>query len=193
MCKYNNPNEFYLKRPIEKVRRLILIFMLLAAVPYTLYAGTTGKLAGRVTDASSGDPVVGANVIIEGTYLGAATDVDGYYYVNNIPPGEYTVVVSSIGFQKVIIKKVPIKIDLTFKLDVKMNVTAVSTKEVVITAQRPLVQKDLTSTSVTVSANFWASDEEIHSSRKRSGSSPKSSSIKKMASALDSARLLPSW
>ncbi len=153
MRKYNNPNEFYFKYPFEKTRRLFLILLMVASMPFAIFAGTTGKISGKVTDAQSGEPIVGANVIVQGTYLGAATDVDGYYYINNVPPGEYTVVVSSIGFQKVIINKVPVKIDLTFKLDVKMNVTAISTKEVVITAKRPLVQKDLTSSSVTVSAN----------------------------------------
>lgn len=153
MCKHNNLNELIFKYLIEKVRGFILIIFLLSFMPLAVFAGTTGKLSGRVTDAKSGEPVVGANVVIEGTYMGAATDVDGYYYINNIPPGDYTVVISSIGYEKVVVKKVPIKIDLTFRLDVKLNITAINAKEVVITAQRPLVQKDLTSTSVTVSAN----------------------------------------
>ncbi len=153
MCNYNNQNVIGLKYILKKARELFFIPFLIIFLSGLAYAGTTGKLSGRVTDAQTGDPVVGANVIIEGTYMGAAADVDGYYYINNIPPGDYTVIVSAVGYEKVVIKKVPIKIDLTFKLDVKMNQTAVSTKEVVITAQRPLVQKDLTSSSVTISSN----------------------------------------
>ncbi len=116
-------------------------------------AGTTGKLSGRITDAQSGEPVIGANIIIEGTYMGAAADKDGYYYINNIPPGNYTVIVSSIGYEKVVVKRVPIKIDLTYNLDLKLNPQTISGKEVVVTAERPLVQKDLTSSSVTVTSD----------------------------------------
>ena len=152
MCKCDK-FKYVLKYFTQESVGLFLISLLILALPFTSYAGTTGKLAGKVTESESGEPIVGANVIIEGTYLGAATDADGYYYINNITPGEYTVVISSIGYKKVFVKKVPIKIDLTFTLDVKMETTTISTKEVVITAQRPLVQKDLTSTSVTVSAN----------------------------------------
>ena len=44
----------------------------------SLLAGTTGKIAGRVTDRQSGDAIIGANVMITGTNLGASTDTDGY-------------------------------------------------------------------------------------------------------------------
>ena len=159
MYNYTKQKVFN-KSYFEKIRLVLflsglLIFLInLPSTQYNIaYAGTTGKLAGKITDAKTGDPVVGANVIIKGTYMGAATDVDGYYYINNVPPGDYTVIVSSIGYEKVVINKVPIKIDLTFRLDITMNVTTINAKEVVITAKRPLVQKDLTSTAVTVSAN----------------------------------------
>ena len=152
MCKYYNTND-KIKYTIKRSLGIYILILMILALPLNLFAGTTGKLAGRVLDADTGEPVVGANVIIEGTYLGAAADVDGYYFINNIPPGEYTVVISSIGYKKVTVHKVPIKIDLTYKLDIKLQVTAINTEEVVITAQGPLVQKDLTSSSVTVSAN----------------------------------------
>jgi outer membrane receptor protein involved in Fe transport len=151
MC--NNDNLKVLKYLFIKVEEIFIISLLIFLISNISFAGTTGKLSGKITDAKTGEPVIGANILIEGTYLGAAADVDGYYYINNIPPGEYTVIVSSVGYEKVVIKKVPIKIDLTFNLDVKLNETSISTKEVVITAKRPLVQKDLTSSSVTVSSN----------------------------------------
>ncbi|HUI31644.1 MAG TPA: TonB-dependent receptor [Candidatus Acidoferrales bacterium] len=125
----------------------------LAVLHDSSFAGTTGKLAGKVTDAETGEPVVGATVLLQGTTMGAATDVNGYYYIDYITPGDYTVVISAVGYQKVVVKSVPIKIDLTFTLDMRMNQETISSKEVVVTAQRPLVQKDLTSTSVTVSSD----------------------------------------
>ncbi len=147
----------FLYSKAEGIFLLTLIFFLLSSLPNfwwnNTFAGTTGKLAGKITDAQTGEPLVGVNVLIQGTYLGAATDLEGYYYINNIPPGDYTVVISSIGYEKVFVKKVPIKIDLTYTLNVKMNPQSVNAKEVVVTAKRPLVQKDLTSTAVTVSSN----------------------------------------
>jgi len=136
-----------------KAKKILSVSSLIIFITGAAFAGTTGKLSGKVTDAQTGDPLVGANVIIEKTYLGAAATGDGYFYINNIPPGEYTVIVSSVGYEKVTINKVPIKIDLTFKLDVKLNPRTINSKEIVITANKPLVQKDLTSSSVTVSSD----------------------------------------
>ncbi|MGC8654850.1 MAG: TonB-dependent receptor, partial [Candidatus Kryptoniota bacterium] len=115
-------------------------------------AGTTGKLVGKVTDAQTGEPLVGVSVQLVGTYMGAATDMNGYYVVNYIPPGRYAVAFSAVGYEKVTVKDVSIKIDLTYTLNVMLKQHAVSTEEIVITAERPLVQKDLTSTSASVSA-----------------------------------------
>lgn len=146
-------NVIRLKNFTFCVRRLLIVPLICAGLSSISLAGTTGKLAGRITDSQTGDAVVGASIMIQGTSLGAATDLNGYYYVDYIPPGEYTVVISAVGYQKVTVNKVPIKIDLTFTLDRKLEQKAVNTQEVVITAERPLVQKDLTSTAVTVSAS----------------------------------------
>ncbi|MCK7523093.1 MAG: carboxypeptidase-like regulatory domain-containing protein [Ignavibacteriales bacterium] len=55
------------------MRKILLLFLL---VPFIIYSGTTGKLAGTIKDAQTGEPLVGANVIIEGTNFGAATNVE---------------------------------------------------------------------------------------------------------------------
>jgi uncharacterized membrane protein len=97
---------------------LMLVLLTLIGIAY---AGTTGKLTGKVTDADTGEPVIGANILIDGTYMGAAADVNGEYVINNIPPGEYTVSISAVGYQKTIVEKVLIKIDLTTNINVKLN------------------------------------------------------------------------
>jgi len=63
-----------------------------------LYAGTTGKIAGRVVDANTGEPLIGVNVVISGTSMGAATDIDGNYFIINIPPGIYEIKASLVGY-----------------------------------------------------------------------------------------------
>ena len=59
--------------------KFVKIFLLLLVCASSLYAGTTGKLKGDVTDKQTGEIILGANIIIEGTYFGAASDLDGYY------------------------------------------------------------------------------------------------------------------
>ncbi len=142
----------YLFKP-QAIQQLFILFaVLLFTIP--LFAGTTGKISGTVTDQETGEPIVGANVIIEGTYLGASADLEGYFSISNIPPGEYRVIFSAVGYQKIIVEKVRVNIDLTTNLDMKLSSSVIQlNQEVVVTSQRPLVQKDLTSTSVTISSN----------------------------------------
>jgi outer membrane receptor protein involved in Fe transport len=134
-----------------RVRALVLLFAV-TIIGSVLFAGQTGKVSGYVTD-ETGNPVLGANVILEGTYYGAATDENGYYYIINVAPGKYTLKVSSIGYQTVKVTNVRINIDKTTRIDVKLREQSVSLgKEVVVTAKKPLITKDLTSTSATVSS-----------------------------------------
>ena len=144
--------KLLLIKPLAPYKLFTLLILLVFSVP--IFAGTTGKISGYVTDSETGEPIVGANIIIEGTYLGASADLDGYYSISNIPPGEYRIIFSAVGYQKIIIEKVLVKIDLTTKLDMKLQSAVIQLgQDVVVTSQRPLVQKDLTSTSVTISSS----------------------------------------
>jgi outer membrane receptor for ferrienterochelin and colicin len=125
------------------MKRTLLLFVI---IPSIIFAGTTGKLTGRITDESTGEPLAGANVTLEGTNLGASTDVNGEYVVLNIPPGLFNVKVSSIGYVSVVTQDVKIIVDQTTNLSVKMKQTAIEVSEVIVSARTPLIQKDLTST-----------------------------------------------
>ncbi|MEK6649596.1 MAG: carboxypeptidase-like regulatory domain-containing protein, partial [Bacteroidota bacterium] len=59
------------------MQRLFFLVLLNAALLYSAWSGSTGKIAGRVIDATSKESLIGVNVIIEGTRLGAATDLEG--------------------------------------------------------------------------------------------------------------------
>jgi outer membrane receptor protein involved in Fe transport len=130
----------------------ILFAAILLLGPPMLLAGQTGKIAGRVLSAGENEPIIGANVTVQGTYLGAATDLDGYYTINNIPPGTYTVAVTYVGYRKYSVTNVQVRIDLTTRIDAKLVSEAIQADEVVVRAERPIVQKDLTSSSVTVTS-----------------------------------------
>ncbi|MEO0130781.1 MAG: carboxypeptidase-like regulatory domain-containing protein, partial [candidate division WOR-3 bacterium] len=80
---------------------LKIIFILAVFFSYTAYAGETGKIAGRIIDANTKEPLVGVNVIVEGTELGAATDATGHYLIINVPVGTYDITASYVGYEPV--------------------------------------------------------------------------------------------
>ncbi len=123
--------------------RKILFLILLA--PFFIYSGTTGKLSGTIKDAQTGEPLVGANVIIEGTNFGAATNVNGEYVILNISPGRYNVKFSFIGYETTIMQDVSITVDQTTVLQIKLNPQSIMVDEIIVTARTPLIQKDVTS------------------------------------------------
>lgn len=126
-------------------RCLTALGIWLLLIPGLLLAATTGSLRGTVNSASSGDPIVGANIVLDGTTQGAATDIMGLYYITNIPAGTYTVRVSAIGYATVEVSGQVVFNDLQAVLDVTMDETAIAGEVVTIIAERPLIEIDKTS------------------------------------------------
>ena len=124
-----------------------VFFLFLGSV---LFAGTTGKIAGFVVDKESGEPLPGVNIILEGTFLGASTDLDGQYAIINIPPGTYTVRAEFVGYESQVVRDVNISIDLTTRIDFSLNPTFVQGEVIEIEAKKEIIQKDLTGTMSTV-------------------------------------------
>ncbi|HWP82581.1 MAG TPA: TonB-dependent receptor [Bacteroidota bacterium] len=135
------------------MKSLSVILLITFVTSTVVFGGTTGKVAGRVKDASSGEPLIGANIVLEGTTLGAATDVEGYYVILNVPPGKYNVIVSSIGFTRKTVSGIQVNIDLTTTVDVSLDPTVVELEEVTVTAEIPVIRKDLTSSEARVTSN----------------------------------------
>jgi outer membrane receptor protein involved in Fe transport len=118
-----------------------------------LEAGITGKIVGRVIDAETGDPLIGANVIVEGTSLGAAADMDGYYMILNVRPGTYSVRAMMIGYQDVVVQNVKVLIDMNTDVDFTMSMTTLLGREVIVVAQEPAVRMDVTSTTFSIGSD----------------------------------------
>jgi len=130
----------------------VIVSMLLLTAPG--WGGTTGKIAGTVRDTQSGEPLVGVNVVIQGTAFGAATSIDGSYVIVNLPPGKYTLIGSAVGYTRKTIGGVGVSIDLTTTINFDLSSTVLEIgKEVVITAERPVIKKDLTSSEAHVDAS----------------------------------------
>ncbi len=107
-----------MKSPLKKI---VLATLLIVLCSVNLFAGETGKISGYITDKSTGEPLIGANIIVEGTYLGAAADIDGYYFIINVPPGKYTMKVSFMGHNPTTINEVIVDVDRTTKIDVGLT------------------------------------------------------------------------
>lgn len=119
----------------------------------SLYSGTSGKISGTITDEKTGEPIAGATVLLAGTKTGAASDIDGRYVIANVPPGTYTLNISSVGYRKNIVEGVQVNTDFTTRIDVKLSSQEVNLEAVVVHAERPLVRNDLTSSQTSVDAS----------------------------------------
>lgn len=112
--------------------------------------GTHGILEGRVIDRQTGEPLVAVNVFVLETSYGGASDAEGYYLINNVRAGVYDVRFSIIGYKTLIMRKVTILPDLRTRIDVELEEAAIELETVEVTAEKPVIQKDLASTSYSV-------------------------------------------
>ena len=129
------------------MRSLITIVLLVGLLHTVVYAGTTGILEGKVKDKDTGEPLVGVSVLIVGTSVGVATDIEGRFQLNNIETGTYDVRFSIVGYQSMTYKDVIIRSNLRTNLSVELKQSAVELGEVEVMAERPLIEKDVTSTN----------------------------------------------
>lgn len=137
-------------RPTVAAALSALVVLVTVAWAGSCFAGTTGKLAGRVTDAKTKQPITNATVILVGEKLGATVDEQGRYAILNIPPGSYTVKVLRVGYNSNVFVNIRISADNTTSLDATLGETAVQVQEIVIHTKRPVVKLNLTSNIATL-------------------------------------------
>lgn len=121
---------------------ILLISILWAGVAISQ---TTGKIAGTVTDAETGNPLPGVNVLLEGTEQGAATDESGDYFIIRIEPGVYSVTASMIGYQSVTKTEVRVNVDHTSRVDFALQTSVIAGQSVTIEAEREVISMDKSS------------------------------------------------
>ena len=109
----------------------------LISIPFILSIlnGQTGIISGFVTDSVSGESLIGANVFLQETGQGMATDINGYYIIQEIIPGNYTIMVSYIGFD---VSRQPLSImeDQSVKINIALVEQVVELTEVEVTAEK---------------------------------------------------------
>jgi len=137
----------------HRFSKILVTFFLIFIFGFsTALGGTTGKVTGVVIDKTTGKPLIGSNVILEGTVLGAATDLQGRYFILNIPPGTYSIRSTMIGYRPTIVSDASVSVDFTTRVDFELATSVLELGGVEIIATTPIIKKDLTSTRAVIGA-----------------------------------------
>ena len=131
------------------MNKIISLILLVAGLTF---AQNTGSIAGKITDAKNNEELPGVNIILKGTYYGAATDLRGGYKIESISPGNYTIEISYIGFKTMQFTGVRIEAGKTFQLDVKLEESVLTLdQDVVVVGDKPLLDVEETQSKRTIS------------------------------------------
>jgi outer membrane receptor protein involved in Fe transport len=145
-----------------------VLFIAIWTVQLPVWGGTTGKIAGRITDKVNGEPYVGANILVAGTSLGASSDVNGNFTVLQVPPDVYSVQVRALGYKSVTVTDVRVRIDQTETVDFQLEQEVIPGEAVTITAKREVVKQDV-ATSVTSISGHEVQDLPMNNVREVAG------------------------
>ncbi|UCH62515.1 MAG: TonB-dependent receptor [Fidelibacterota bacterium] len=147
---------------IYLITKYFIIILGLVLLAPTASGQTTGKIVGIVTEGVSGNPLYGVNVVVKGTYLGAATNPDGYFHILNVPVGVYEIEASMIGYKKTTIIDVMVSIDQNTKLDFVMEYEIIEGETIEVVAQRDILHKEISNSQQVVSAAQIAETPAVH-------------------------------
>ncbi|MCK4296769.1 MAG: carboxypeptidase-like regulatory domain-containing protein, partial [Candidatus Marinimicrobia bacterium] len=134
-------------------RKIVFIAVFISIFVFTtntVLADTRGKIAGRITDSETGLPLAGVNVYVAKEQIGSVSDTDGYFNILNLPPGQHDVIASIIGYKKVTIQRVGVASDQTSTINFELESSVLQGEEVIVIAQKPLVQADRTSSKAII-------------------------------------------
>ena len=133
-----------------KPKFLIVACFIACLLAGPIFGAVTGSITGTVTDSKTKEPLAGVSVSIDGTRMGAKTDMEGRFNVLNVPVGTYVLVFTSIGYARVEVSNVRVSADLaTFQNRELEQETKETGKVITVTAERPMIIKDKT-TSVNI-------------------------------------------
>jgi len=120
--------------------RKAAICLLIILTSLATFAQNKATLYGQITDYNTGETLIGVNVFIQGTSLGASSDLDGNYKISNIQPGEYSIALSYIGYEKKLFTGIKFTAGQKRLLNIRLKETVLTIdQEIVIVGQKPLV------------------------------------------------------
>lgn len=118
------------------MRKALLLFMFITSSVWAI--AQTGSITGTITDAKTTDPIIGANVIIQGTQVGAPTDMEGKFTINNLKPGTYTLAISFITYKTHVVPDVVVESGKISSVQVAMQEESTELQEVVVSGTREI-------------------------------------------------------
>jgi outer membrane receptor protein involved in Fe transport len=140
-------HQNFTKRSISLI--LILFLLFLGGIG-EISAQSRSKIVGQVKDADTKEPLIGVNIMIENTQLGAITDIQGKYFIINVPVGTYHVKASAVGYSKKTVIDVIVSADRTTTVDFTLKQEAIQGQEVVITADKNDLHREVSNTQTVV-------------------------------------------
>ncbi|MCZ7604048.1 MAG: TonB-dependent receptor [Melioribacteraceae bacterium] len=127
---------------------LLILFIITSQL---LLAQTKGRVGGSIVDAATGDPLPGVNVLVKGTYFGAASDFKGEFIINNVTEGSYTIEISLIGYKTLQYTGVVVESNKTTFLEVNMEESVLTLEQdVIVIGDKPLVDIEETQSKKTI-------------------------------------------
>ncbi|MGC9363448.1 MAG: TonB-dependent receptor [Fidelibacterota bacterium] len=126
--------------------------MMLIFSVFSLQAANYGKITGTVFDSKKTTPLVGANILIENSSLGAASDKNGNYVILQVPPGRYNVRCEMMGYKPMKIENVEVFAGRIATVQFPLEATVLDMDEVVVVAQKRIIEQDIGATTHSVSS-----------------------------------------
>jgi outer membrane receptor for ferrienterochelin and colicin len=115
------------------------LYLTLALIGFSISAWSqNGTIGGVVTDAKTQETIIGANVVIQGTTVGAATDIDGAFVIQNVKPGTYTIVVSFVTYKTHTITDVVVESGNKTSLAITLAEDVAELQEIIVTAKKEI-------------------------------------------------------
>lgn len=119
-----------------------------------LLSAETGVIKGQIFDKKTGEPIVGANIIVKGTYKGAASGSKGNFYISGLQPGDYDLKINMMGYKIKLFTGIKVTADSTINLNIQMETTTLAFgQEVVVVGKKPLFEPELTSSLQRISSS----------------------------------------
>ncbi|MCX6832189.1 MAG: carboxypeptidase-like regulatory domain-containing protein [candidate division Zixibacteria bacterium] len=121
-----------------RIRLVAALWLLLMTLSLQVFAQnvTTGRIVGKIVGAESGEAIIGASVMLEGTKLGAAANLDGEYVINNVPVGTYRLIFSSVGRVRTTVEAVTVTANGAVRYDISLQPQEIVGQQVIVEATR---------------------------------------------------------
>jgi outer membrane receptor protein involved in Fe transport len=133
-----------------KIRFSLLLIILVFGCVNIVLTQSKSRIVGEVRDAATGEVLIGANVVLLGTHLGASTDVNGKYFIVSVPVGTHKVKASMMGYREQIVTNVVVSADQVTTVNIKLQSGDIQLGAVVVTANQDELHKEVSNTQIVV-------------------------------------------